>query len=213
MKKIKYDTKIFDFQNRVQKLFLVDDLSAINENVEVFKRENDQSTSYHRMFYKWIREEDTLKLYDKFIHDVICPLYDEKIIYQAIPTFRVCYPNNIAVGEYHKDKHYRDIDWAEQVNELNYFLPITDAFDTNTIWAESEEDKGDYSAMNCNYGEIIQWDGSNLMHGNKLNDTGKCRISMDFRVIKKSKYIDSDHETINTKIKFGIGGYYKESRI
>ena len=98
MKKIKYDTKIFDFQNRVQKLFLVDDLSAINENVEVFKRENDQSTSYHRMFYKWIREEDTLKLYDKFIHDVICPLYDEKIIYQAIPTFRVCYPNNIAVG-------------------------------------------------------------------------------------------------------------------
>jgi len=213
MKKIKYDTKIFDFQNQVQKLFLVDDLSDIDENVEVFKRENDQSTSYHKMFYKWIREENTLKLYDKLIHDVVRTLYDEKIIYQAIPTFRVCYPNNIAVGEYHKDKHYRDIDWAEQVNELNYFLPITDAFDTNTIWAESEEDKGDYSAMDCNYGEMIQWDGSNLMHGNKLNDTGKCRISMDFRVIKKSKYIDSDHETINTKIKFGIGGYYKESRI
>ena len=213
MKKIKYDTKIFDFQNRVQKLFLVDDLSTINENVEVFKRENDQSTSYHRMFYKWIREDETLELYDKFIHNVIRPLYDEKIIYQSIPTFRVCYPNNIAVGEFHKDKHYRNREWAEQVNELNYFLPITNAYDTNTIWVESIEDKGDYSAMNCNYGEIIQWDGSNLMHGNKLNDTGKCRISMDFRVIKKSKYIDSDHETINTKIKFGIGGYYKESRI
>ena len=33
MKKIKYDTKIFDFQNRVQKLFLVDDLS-LNSNVK-----------------------------------------------------------------------------------------------------------------------------------------------------------------------------------
>ena len=212
MKKIKYDTKIFDFQNRVQKLFLVDDLSTINENVEVFKRENDQSTSYHRMFYKWIREDETLELYDKFIHNVIRPLYDEKIIYQSIPTFRVCYPNNIAVGEFHKDKHYRNREWAEQVNELNYFLPITNAYDTNTIWVESIEDKGDYSAMNCNYGEIIQWDGSNLMHGNYINKTGKCRISVDFRVIKKSKYIDSDHETINTKIKFGIGGYYKESK-
>ena len=99
------------------------------------------------------------------------------------------------------------------MQELNYFLPITDAFYTNTIWAESEEDKGDYSPMNCKYGEIIQWDGSNLMHGNKINKTGKCRISVDFRVIKQSKYIESDHETINTKTKFGIGGYYKESKI
>jgi len=213
MKKIKYDTKIFNFQNQIQKLFLVDDLSTINENVEVFKRENDQSTSYHRIFYKWIREKETLELYNKFIHDVIRPLYDERIIYQSIPTFRVCYPNNIAVGEFHKDKHYRNRDWAEHVNELNYFLPITNAFDTNTIWVESIEDKGDYSAMNCNYGEVIQWDGSNLMHGNYINKTGKCRISVDFRVIKKSKYIDSDHKTINTKIKFGIGGYYKESKI
>jgi len=213
MKKIKYDTDVFNFQDQVQKLFQVDDLSLIDDNVEVFKRENDQGTPYHKMFYKWIREEETLRLYDKFVHNVIRPLYNEKIIYQAIPTFRVCYPGNIAVGEFHKDKHYRNRDWAEKVEELNYFLPITDAFDTNTIWAESEEDKGDFSPMNCKYGEMMQWDGSNLMHGNKLNETGKCRISVDFRVIKKSKYIESDHETINTKIKFGIGGYYKESRI
>ena len=164
------------------------------------------------MFYKWIREKETLELYSKFIHDVIRPLYNEKIIYQSIPTFRVCYPNNIAVGEFHKDKYYRNRDWAEKVNELNYFLPITDAYDTNTIWVESEEDKGDYTAMNCSYGEVVQWDGSNLTHGNYINKTGKCRISMDFRVIKKSKYIDSDHKTINTKVKFGIGGYYKESK-
>ena len=63
--------------------------------------------------------------------------------------------------------------------------------------------------MNCDYGNIIQWDGSNLSHGNKINKTGKCRVSMDFRVISKSNYIESNHLTINTKIKFGIGGYYK----
>jgi hypothetical protein len=154
-------------------------------------------------------KKKTLQLYDEFILHNVRPLYNESIIYQAIPTFRVCYPNNIAVGEFHKDKHYRNQSWAEKVNELNYFLPITDAFDTNTIWAESKEDKGDFQPINCNYGEFIQWDGSNLMHGNKINKTNKCRISIDFRVIKSSKYIESDHLTINTKIKFGIGGYYK----
>ena len=212
MKKINYNTHKFNFQNLIQKLFKVNDLSTINDNVDIFKRENDQSTSYHRLFYEWIREEKTLELYNKFILDNIRPLYNEQIIYQAIPTFRVCYPNNIAVGEFHKDKYYRNQEWAKQVEELNYFLPITDAYDTNTIWVESKEDKGDYSPMNCKYGEFIQWDGSNLTHGNKLNETKKCRISMDFRVIKSSKYIESNHLTINTKIKFGIGGYYKVSK-
>tara|TARA_B100000424_G_C22937006_1_gene498572 strand:- start:137 stop:778 length:642 start_codon:yes stop_codon:yes gene_type:complete len=211
MKKIVYNSEKFNWQNSIAKLFGVDYLHNINENVEVFKRETDQNTKFHSLFYDWIRKESTVKMYTDFINEVVRPLYDEEIVYQSIPTFRVCYPNNIAVGEFHKDKYYRNIEWAEKVKELNYFLPITDAFETNTIWVESEEDKGDYKPMNCNYGELIQWDGSNLSHGNKINKTGMCRISMDFRVIKKSNYIDSDHETINTKTKFGIGGYYKET--
>ena len=213
MKKIIYNSDKFNWQSSIAKLFNVENLHDINENVEVFKRENDQNTKFHSLFYDWIREESTIKMYKDFIHEVVRPLYDEKIVYQAIPTFRVCYPNNIAVGEFHKDKYYRNVEWAEKVKELNYFLPITDAFETNTIWVESQEDKGDYKPMNCSYGELIQWDGSNLSHGNKLNKTGLCRISMDFRVIKSSNYIDSDHKTINTKIKFGIGGYYKETEL
>jgi ectoine hydroxylase-related dioxygenase (phytanoyl-CoA dioxygenase family) len=148
-------------------------------------------------------------MYDEFILNVVKPLYNEQIVYQAIPTFRVAYPNNIAVGEFHKDKHYRNGEWAAMVKEDNFFLPFTDAYDTNTIWVESEEDKGDYDPMNCNYGEIIQWDGCNLSHGNKINITGKARVSVDFRVIKYSNYVPSEYESINTKIKFQIGGYYK----
>jgi ectoine hydroxylase-related dioxygenase (phytanoyl-CoA dioxygenase family) len=95
------------------------------------------------------------------------------------------------------------------VQEDNFFLPFTDAFDTNTIWVESEEDRGDFTPMNCNYGEIIQWDGSNLTHGNKINTTGKARVSIDFRVMKYSNYKPSEYGSINTKTKFQIGGYYK----
>lgn len=213
MQNIQYNIQKYNFQPQICKLFNVNSLSSIDDNVTVFSRKTDQQTLHHQLFYKWFRQENISSLYDNFIHEVIRPLYDEKIIYQAIPTFRICYQNNIAVGEFHKDKHYRDIKWAEKVDELNYYLPLTDAYDSNTIWVESQEDKGDFSPINCSYGTVVEWDGSNLTHGNKINKTGKCRVSVDFRVIKKSKYIDSNHETINTKVKFGIGGYYKESII
>jgi hypothetical protein len=209
MKKINYNLTQFPFKHKLEELFQIDELSSLNDNIEVFTREKDQSTNWHKLFYEYARTEDFIQLYDKFILEVIRPLYNEQIVYQAIPTFRVCYPNNIAVGEFHKDKHYRNGEWAAKVKEDNFFLPFTDAFDTNTIWVESEEDKGDFTPMNCNYGECIQWDGCNLTHGNKINSTNRARISVDFRVIKYSNYIPSDAESINTKIKFQIGGYYK----
>lgn len=209
MNKINYNKQDFPFAEKLQKIFNVNDLSLLNDNIEVFSRENDQSTKWHKLYYEWARTEEFTKLYEQFILKVVRPIYDEEIVYQSIPTFRVAYPNNIAVGEFHKDKLYRDINWAVEVDEDNFYLPFTDAFDTNTIWVESEEDKGDFFPMNCKYGECIQWDGSNLTHGNKINKTGKTRISIDFRVIKYSNYKPSEHGSINTKTKFQIGEYYK----
>ena len=204
-----YNTLQFPFAEKLQQLFDVEELTAIYDDVEVFTREKDQSTNWHKLYYTWARTEDFEHLYDEFILQTMKPLYREQIVYQAIPTFRVAYPNNIAVGEFHKDKYYRNGEWAARVKEDNFFLPFTDAFDTNTIWVESEEDKGDFTPMECSYGECIQWDGCNLMHGNKINDTGKTRVSFDFRVIKYSNYLPSKHSTINTGTKFEIGGYYK----
>lgn len=209
MIKISYNKEQFSFKEQLEQIFEVNDLSNLNESVEVFSREKDQSTKYHKLYYNWARTDEFIKMYDKFILEVIKPLYGEQIVYQSIPTFRIAYPNNIAVGEYHKDKYYRDINWATDVDEDNFYLPFTDAFDTNTIWVESEEDKKDFAPMNCNYGEIIQWDGSNLTHGNKINETNKTRVSVDFRVMAYSSYKPSEHGSINTKTKFQIGEYYK----
>ena len=207
MIKINYNKEQFLFKEKLEQLFGINELSSLNENIlEVFTREQDQSTTYHKIYYEWARTEEFTQMYDQFILKVIKPLYNEQIVYQAIPTFRVAYPNNIAVGEFHKDKFYRDANWANDVKEDNFFLPFTDAFDTNTIWVESEEDK---RPMNCKYGETIQWDGSNLMHGNRINETGKTRVSADFRIIKYSNYKPSEHGSINTKSKFQIGEYYK----
>ncbi len=209
MKKINFNVNQFPFKSKLEQLFRVPELSDLNDDVDVFTRERDQDTNWHRMFYDWARSNEFIQMYDQFILHVVRPLYDEEIVYQAIPTFRVAYPNNIAVGEFHKDKHYRNGEWAAKVKEDNFFLPLTNAFDTNTIWVESEEDKGDFAPINCLYGECVQWDGCNLTHGNKINQTGKARLSVDFRVIKRSNYVASERSSINTKVLFQIGGYYR----
>ena len=76
---------------------------------------------------------------------------------------------------------------------------------TNLIFGSSK----DLDMFDSDYGECIEWDASNLTHGNEDNITSNTRVSFDFRVIPKSRYIEIDNNlTINTKIPFGIGGYY-----
>ena len=212
LKTIKYNTELYKFRKQISSWFGDVELSKLHEikEYEHFERENDQSTIWHEKFYDMIRRDEIFDdSYRRFLKDVIKPRYNEQIVYQKIPTFRVHLPGNVSVGEFHKDKHYRNVEWAEKVKETNYYVPLTKAYGTNTIWAESEEDKGDFQPFNSDYGECIEWDASNLKHGNKDNITNVTRVSFDFRVIPKSRYIDSSHLTINTKIPFGIGGYYE----
>lgn len=211
IKTLNFDNEKYDFAKIIGKWFGVKDLSKLHtfKTYEHFTRENDQSTIWHKTFYDKVRQDRSFdSLYTSFLKSEVKPRFNETIVYQKIPTFRVHLPGNISVGEYHKDKHYRDESWAIKVKELNYYLPLTDAYGTNTIWAETEEDKGDFIPFTCEYGDLVEWDASNLLHGNKTNTTPDTRVSFDFRIIPKSRYIDSDHLTINTKIPFGIGGYY-----
>ena len=215
MNKFSYEKEKYNFREIIQKILEVERLDTIHidsnfPKYDLFSREKDQSSIYHKRFYSTNRE--FLKLYDLFIKDCIRPRFDEAIIYQKIPTFRLHFPNNVAVGEWHKDKKYRDLDWAEDVKEINYFLPLTRAYDSNTIWVESQENKEDFKPMEAEYGEIYEWNGSDLTHGNKQNKTNFTRVSVDFRVITKSLYYDSGYLTINTKVPFSVGNYYKECK-
>ena len=218
MKKIDYSIVKYPFREIIEYWFEQESILPISglsnlhyhKTYDLFDRKHDQSTIWHKCFYKKIREDSVFDSYYKaFLEDKVKPRFNEEIVYQKIPTFRVHLPGNVSVGEFHKDKDYRNKEWAEKVKEINYYVPLTKAYDTNTIWAESEEDKGDYSTIVADYGECVEWDASNLTHGNKDNITNFTRVSFDFRVISKSRYIDSNHLTINTKIPFGIGGYYE----
>lgn len=212
MRKYNYDTNEYNFVNIVSELFGVSDLSQIHtildKQLDVpTDPSQDQQTVFHKKFYTLYDNNDSefLKIYRRFIHHVAGTYFsDSNIIYQTKPTFRVQAPNNIAVAKWHKDKAYNHSE-----KEINVFLPLTRAFDTNTIWAESEEDKGDYSPMNAEVGEFYIWNGANLNHGNKKNDTGVSRVSVDFRIILQENFSYSG-TSVTTKVPMELGHYWSK---
>jgi hypothetical protein len=213
MNKIFYNKEIYNFASLIKEWFdWTDSLNLIHKQKsynKIFERAEDQSTEWHKIYYKMVREDKRFDiLYFNFIANFIKPRYNERVVFQTIPTFRVHLCDNIAVGEFHKDKNYRDNDWANEVKELNYYLPFTDTNEYNTFWVESVEDKGDYKPALINYGECLEWDGSNLTHGNKKNKSNYTRVSIDFRALPISRYKPSNTGSINTDTKFKIGGYY-----
>jgi hypothetical protein len=214
MKKIIYDSVRYDFVREIRGLYDVADLSEIHNQWSESKLYDildhpleDQKTVYHEKFYHEVKEKTNFySIYHSFVDDVIKPLFDDEILYQKIPTFRVHQPGNLAVAAYHRDKEY-----GHSEHEINFYLPLTRAWGTNTIWVESEYDKKDFQPMVVDVGEVVMWAGVNLLHGNKLNDTGKSRVSVDFRILPLSLY---DKETNNVsssnKTLMTIGGYWEK---
>ena len=79
-----------------------------------------------------------------------------------------------------------------------------------TYFEETKPNKEDYQPMETKYGDAVEWDGANCRHGNKTNNTGKTRVSFDFRVLPKSKYTTSDKKSVTQGVPFEIGKYYEE---
>lgn len=205
--KILYDTNKFPFRKIIEDVLNVSELENLHniESYDLLSRENDQSTIWHKKYYdnfaiKFLSTYTNLVKYLKERFE-----YPE-IIYQRIPTFRVHLGlGNVAVGEWHKDKTYN-----HGLSEVNFWMPFTDTNDQNTVWIESKEDKGDYMPYNVKYGEILVFNGANLKHGNKKNNTESTRVSVDFRLVDVNKFISNDSSSINTKVKFDLGGYFEK---
>ena len=134
-------------------------------------------------------------------------LFVHRYDYQKFPSFRVHQPNNVAVGEFHKDS-----DFGHDTHEVNFWLPFTNAYDSNTVGIEDPETK-EIESMNVEYGNVARFDGANTNHGNKTNRTGQTRMSIDFRIFAISHYnsdIQEKKKTLTQKKKLVIGDYWSE---
>jgi len=206
--KFQYNTLLYPFDQAVTDALNVKYLSRLNSDYAEFTLETEQKSNYHKMWYKYVDDNYNNfvnSLYRNFILNYIINLFDEPIIFQTKPTFRCHLIGNKAVANWHKDMQYN-----HHMAEVNFFLPITRAFENNTIWIESEENKGDFAPIEANFGECVVFPGATHMHGNKLNDTTQTRVSLDFRVLPKRYYSPNDRISKVQGKRFIIGDYWSE---
>jgi hypothetical protein len=200
----RYPLVSFGFVEAVARALGVPDLSELADpTLPLRTRETDQETRFHRAFYDEWYEDDGLygrnalrRLYTGFIHGPIAGLIGEAFYYQAVPTFRVHLPGNLAVGEFH-----RDADYGHPPTERTFWIPLTAAWDTNSVWIPN-------TAVRAEPGDIIMFDAVGQLHGNKVNTTGRSRVSFDFRCVPVAKFQPSEARSINLGLTFAPGGYY-----
>jgi hypothetical protein len=177
---------------------------------------NDQATWFHKKYYNSPYLPQFLEIYTRLVKELISQQFDDDVIvYQTKPTFRVHSPNNVAVGQKH-----RDGDYHHPPGEINFWLPLTRTFETNSFFMETEPDKGDFHSLDMHYGQIFRFYGNKCWHYNELNRTGQTRLSIDFRVIPGSLYTESpqpsadgqsqaeEAQAVKSGLKFNIGSYY-----
>lgn len=214
-----YNIKNYPFYNIISKIFnLGKDLELIhtvNSDIDQVLFSNDTSTDYHKIYYNSPYYSEMIDIYNKFIVDNILPLFDEDIVIQAEPSFRIHLPNNTALGRCTTDTDseiigmHCDADYNHPPEEINFMVSITGQEETNSCYIESQPNKGDFRPVKINKGEFISFYGNKCRHYNKKNITTKTRVSFDFRLIPYSKYKETDSIAVHSNRKFTIGGYFK----
>ena len=135
----------------------------------------------HRALYAGLdgpRGADFYATYAAFVREEIAPQFDVPISYQLKPSHRILFLDAPGESRYHRDR-----DYGHDPAECNFFVPQTRAHATNSMFVESAPGAGDFAPAELSLGEYLRFDGANCAHGAHVNQTGRTRVSFDFRVI------------------------------
>lgn len=200
MKIYKFDTKKYDFRRIIEKYLETNKLEDIyDENLKFENPLECLQTKYHELYANKISiNSNFLDLYNNFIGEYISKLFDFKFYYQKKPYLRVHQKEKVSVLDYHTDNqylvesHFSDFYKNILQNEINFWLPLTEAYDTNSLWVETSLGSKKFNPIKASYGDLIQFDGSNLHHGTEVNKTGQTRVSFDFRIVPKKIFDENE---------------------
>ena len=189
---------------------------------------NGRLTGYNRLWYSRLKSDRTLlekfqRCYQHFLRNVVARdldlKQDETLIFQLWPTFRCHLPaTSKEIGRRH-----RDYDYLHPATEINYWLPVgCDVFGSNSLYCESESDKGDFAPFTTKGCEVVRFYGNILEHFTTPNNTDTTRISVDMRIIRGREYWSETGELLNqgghignikSEVQFQIGRYYSTLRL
>jgi hypothetical protein len=195
---LRYRLDLYPFPQLIAEIIEEPDLAALRDDGRpLATRATDQQTRWHARFYE--ARERWGPLYTNFVMDYVARLFREPFFYQAIPTFRVQLWGNLAVGAYHRDAEY-----GHPVGEVNFWLPLTRAWGSNSVYLEDGERARAVSAWP---GDIVVFDAVGRRHGNERN-LGDSRVSFDFRCLPVRLYRESEARSVNMGCRFAPGDYY-----
>ena len=193
----------------------------------------DEAKEYHKQIHGWSQDRNSIfikdfheyvdsnpkfnDVYEKFIRFYVAPLFPEgsRIVYQKTPNIRFSFPDSAAIGCDPNDPAniiglHCDNNFGHNENEMNIVVPLTRMFSTNSIYYEptldSNIDPMEFSNVVLETNEFLEAYFNKLRHCNRINTTGKTRISFDIRVIPYTVYMDNYDFFAGTK--FELGNYY-----
>lgn len=224
--KFTYNIKKYNFKEIICNIFdnwehPIGELYKYFENSDKMDQiliDQDTKTKFHRKYYDSSFYNEFLDTYYRFVREVIFTLFPEEteLVVQKDPSFRIHLPNNTALG-FRPNKSdpedkvglHCDGDYGHPEGEINFILTLSGQLGNNSCFVETFPYSDIFEPLEMNYGEFVSFNGNRCRHFNKRNDTGVARVSIDFRIIPKSKYNDQYKETsIHGKRKFLIGDYY-----
>jgi sporadic carbohydrate cluster 2OG-Fe(II) oxygenase len=249
----RFDPARFDFAGEIKKLLaekeLVSEarirdlpLARLHEALSDSQKALDESelNAVSKAFYE--TGAGFLRVYRRFIRDVVAPLFGEDLYFQETPTLRFQFPGQ--QGFNWRPRIHTDIMLGHPPAEVNIWLPFTRAFATNTMLIASLEDSSailedlDYDfatfalrvqkdqafwqacakkmrPAELEFGELLLFD-PRCLHATQNNDTNATRISMDVRVILRKQLETLPLEYRGTgrrRMLFAPGHYYHERSV
>eukprot|EP00040_Diaphanoeca_grandis_P030363 m.179400 g.179400 ORF g.179400 m.179400 type:complete len:366 (-) comp31973_c0_seq1:2377-3474(-) len=204
-----HNTIAGDNTTRLENLHLTDDAGRYTTDFRPVARHAGRMIFNKRYRQERKKSPSFKKELALFVKEVVAPLLwgsgsSGEIVYQQEPTLRVHLPGQEALGNAHIDYHYK-----RQPTEVNVWLPLTSVGPSNSLWAESEPGKGDFSPFVAHYGKAVLFWGSQCQHYSTKNTAATTRVSLDFRVIRGDEFIE---EYISPMAKAGAPSYFLKGK-
>jgi len=148
---------------------------------------------------------------ERFVCDFIAPQVQahmplcDSLFFESMPSLRIQPPSDERLGYPHSDGMY-----FHQRGQLNFWVPMTRVYSSNTLWVESKPGLQDYHPLELDYGQCARFYGNQCMHFTLPNDTPHTRVSLDLRVVPGPCFDTDPPESRgrNGRPLFTVGGYY-----
>jgi len=119
-------------------------------------------------------------VYHRFIRNFVRDhLQEDVVLFEHNPDLRIHPAGTRSITAPHTDAQSK-----HSPCEVNFWVPLTSTFGTNTLWTELEPGLADFHPLEANHGQVVRFYGNACLHYTVDNETDVSRVSFDLRVVR-----------------------------